>query len=545
MKLNSFPPSVERVAVALCDALDSPLASVVKDLISAGDWRGLTSLRVDPRQYKTALTYFSDAAAVELLRKCQGLATGIDLEAAAKKAFFEGESSCFRTNRRFHGYLSGFLPEEDCVRGHLDLVQKIVADILGGAPSLVQGRFGPGTVFELKGLPSTVPDKIDATPHLYTNSWPWLVPWAGTAWASACARHEFGVREPKFVLGNRFATAPKDATTHRTIAIEASIPGFFQLGVGAEIRRRLRACAVDLDHGQALHREIARVGSQSGDWVTIDIRNASNTVALYATRFALAKSRGWRPLLESLRAERTLIDGKWKRLEMFSSMGNGYTFELETLLFYAVSVAASLGHPRTAALQRDVLVFGDDIIVRRSNASRVVAALRFWGFETNVHKTFVEGPFRESCGGDFFSGLPVRAHYVKKLPTGPEDWIALANGIRRLGDLFGRHGLDPGRFRRPWLYALDEIPVSIRKCRGPTSLGDIVIHDDPQHWTTRHKNGVRFVRCYRPVHSWTGWEHFTSDSQLATALLGIGDGLRGVIPRGSVSGFKQSWVPFS
>lgn len=545
-KKSLFPRDVEQVVISLCDALNSPMGQRVKSLVLSRDWRDLTSLRVDPTLYTLPQSYFQDAIAVDLLRKCQGLDTGIDLNAAAMQSFQDGEKKCFLTNSRFHAFLQGFPPEERVVSDHLDRVQKIVGDILGRAPAGVRGRFGPGTVFELKGCPSTVPDKIDTTPHLYHNSWPWLVPWAGTAWASACVSHEY-VREPKFVRGNRFATAPKDATTHRTIAIEASLPGFYQLGVGAEIRSRLSACAIDLDHGQALHREMARVASQSGDWATIDIRNASNTVALEAVRFALAKSPGWRDLLESLRAPCTEIEGRWKRLEMFSSMGNGYTFELETLLFYAVSVAACNKNPRTAALQRDVLVYGDDIIVRTRHCQKVLAALRYWGFEANVAKTFVNGPFRESCGGDFFAGKPVRAHFLKELPDGPEDWIKLANGISRLGDQYDHLGLDRGRLMRPWLRALDAIPSHIRRCRGPSALGDLVIHDDDQsRWITRWRSGVRYVRCYRPVsQSWVGWKHFTPRAQLATALLGSGDGRRGVLPRDSVTGFKLGWVPFS
>jgi hypothetical protein len=78
-------------------------------------------------------------------------------------------------------------------------------------------------------------------------------------------------------------------------------------------------------------------------------------------------------------------------------MGNGFCFPLETLIFASLC-AVSYDELR---LKPDFKVYGDDIIVRKSCAARVLELLTICGFKANTDKTFLEGPFRESCGADF------------------------------------------------------------------------------------------------------------------------------------------------
>jgi hypothetical protein len=197
-----------------------------------------------------------------------------------------------------------------------------------------------------------------------------------------------------------------------------------------------------------------------------------------------------------------------------------------------------------------------------------------------MDKTFAEGPFRESCGGDFFNGVPVRAHFIEELPDEPHKWISLANGLRRLAT---DHSDDDPRWsviRRAWLRALDPIPSSIRRCRGPEALGDVVLHDKPEHWGItsppkgRHKKKALrpdfcgpsypeyqlpehndtwdcvYVKAWLPVPSVLPWNHWLPSVVLASATLGLPS--RGVTPRDGVSGYRMgvvvanltsSWLP--
>jgi hypothetical protein len=114
--------------------------------------------------------------------------------------------------------------------------------------------------------------------------------------------------------------------------------------------------------------------------------------------------------------------------------------------------------------------------------------------------------------------------------------------------------------RRAWLYATDQIPVPIRKCRGPKDLGDIVIHhDDSNTWTVRVRSSIRYVRVYRPARLRSvPYRLFDPDVVLACATYGCGTdepkvfGLKpipwhrvGVTPRDAVLGYKVGWVPRS
>jgi hypothetical protein len=246
----------------------------------------------------------------------------------------------------------------------------------------------------------------------------------------------------------------------------------------------------------------------------------------------------------------TEVDGTWVRLEKFSSMGNGFTFELETLIFWAISSGVQDAHN-----EWNVHVYGDDIIIPSESFDDVKHALEFFGFSLNKEKSFKDGAFRESCGSDYFNGVAVRPYYIEEFPNGPEDWIALANGLRRLAcqDLHA-----PCRWvnlRRAWFRALDNIPTPVRSCRGPAELGDIVIHDDEFAWHTRErKNCIRYLKVYRPrALTRVRWEGFAYEVQFAAALYLAGKGRDrrvrdpngNLTPRSPELSFKVGWTPFS
>jgi len=544
MTKSPFSGDLKRITLALCEGIDSPRALTVAMLLKYEEWGQLASLRADPTSYVDAASYRDAAIPTEFLRKLEDLPTGIDRRKKAVQAFYDSEHQCLRTNIRLSKHFTQLFESGEDLRLYEFIVEvrKVIATILGRPPEFVKGRFGPGATFGDKGKLSTVPDKMTSPPTVYSGSLGWLFQWGETAWARALAADT--PHCPQFVRGNRFTTVPKDSEKYRGICVEASIPGFYQLGLGRHIRRRLAVFGIDLEHGQQRHRRLARDASRTGQLATLDLSNASDTVSLKLVKLLLPKR--WFELLDSLRATHTFVEKRWVRLEKFSSMGNGFTFELETLIFYAIAVTASRRSPAMAAIAGEVLAYGDDIIVPSEAATDVIAALRYFGFSINGRKSFVSGPFRESCGGDYFDGADVRPHYVKESPREPQDYIKLANGINRLARSNERLGYFDPRFRLPWLRALDCLPVDIRRCKGPPELGDIVIHDEPENWSSKWRSGIRLLRCYRPARfNWVGWEHFRASVTLASALYGTGDGRSGVLPRDSVSGYGKGWVPFS
>jgi hypothetical protein len=555
---QSLPREVEQLVYRFCEDLASPISLGVVIRVRYGEWNDLASMQVDPKHYLSADDYWRDAAAVSLLRKCQDLPTTIDRKAAAMENFWLAERECFRTNQRLLPYLYGkaFAPEDEVTYNFLLRVRRIVASLLGPCPDLLDGRFGPGATYGDKGLYTTVPDKMSSRPTLTRAAMWFLVPWTGTAWAKACANDS---REATFIRGNRFTTVPKDCTKDRGIAVEPSINLFFQLAYGSAMKNRLKRVGLDLLCAQDIHRQVACEASKRGHLATIDLSNASDTVCKNLVEFLLPSS--WFDVLSGLRSTHTqLPDGKWVLLEKFSSMGNGFTFELETVLFLAISMACMECVGLTPIPGENVYVFGDDIIVPTESASTVIAALKLLGFTPNGRKSFLEGEFRESCGGDYYRGVDVRPFFLKEYPREPQEFIALANGIRKMA--YKGHVLDKKRFsflRRAWFSSLDALPSHIRRLRGPEDLGDIVIHDDEERWQIRWRHSIRYIQCYRPAtFKVIDWKHWKPDVVLASALYGIGDGLpkhvngserhagvSGVTPRGGVTGYKVSWVPRS
>jgi hypothetical protein len=511
-------------------------------MVKYGEWDQLSMKKVDPRWYSDAEGYWRDAAAVSYLRKLEELPTSFDRKAKAHELFFACEAECYRTNERLSPFLYGaHRPEEDGVVDFISTTKKYIRSWLRRPPIHIEGRFGPGATYGDKGKLSTVPDKMSSRPTLTASALGFLFPWASTMWATACA---VDGRSPEFVSGNRFTTVPKDSSKYRGIAVEPSINLFYQLGLGRELKRRLLQSGIDLKEGQAIHKRVACESSLDGRFATLDLSNASDTISKNLVKLLLPDE--WFELLDALRSPTTKVAGKTVRLEKFSSMGNGFTFELETLIFLGICAAAMEGCGLTPVPGGNVFVYGDDIIIPTECSSVVISALRFFGMTLNEGKSFVDGPFRESCGGDYFKGVDVRPFFLKENPNEPQELIAMANGIRRMARANDIHLSRSGACRRAWFSVLDAIPTHIRRLRGPEDLGDLVVHDDEAHWSYRWRHSIRYIKCYRPARFVrVGWEHFKPDVVLASALYGAGDGLLGITPRDSVAGHKVGWVPFS
>lgn len=553
---NPFGQQFNEVVLRTLEDLGTPISLGVAIRYRYGEWDQLAAMQIDPRLYSTAHALWRDSQAVNLLRKLKELPTTVDREAAAMDAFFACEAQCYRSNERLSPLLNSGLPDPDCGVAQFFLrVRKIAKSILGPVPVDIHGRFGPGATYADRGVYTTIPDKMSTRPTFTSSAWLWLRSWSETAWhrTTQC----YG-RHPEAVRGNRFTTVPKDCLKDRGIAVEPSINLYYQLGVGREIRRRLGVTGINLRRGKEIHMQVACRASKHLDFVTIDLSNASDTISRSLVELCLPTD--WFKLLDSLRSPTTLVQGKTYYLEKFSSMGNGFTFELETLVFLCLILAC----PSQDVLVpgHNVFVYGDDIIVPRELSDAVMSVLKFSGLTPNAKKTFTDGNFRESCGGDFFGGVDVRPFFLEELPVEPHQLIAFANGLRRSGHTAG------GSFdllRRAWHRILDQIPVQIRRCRGPGLLGDLVIHDDDvAKWRCKRRSSIRYIQCWRPVPKGRiPWEHWSGPVVHASALYGVDSGASstwrtdanpnenphvasgGIIPRNPVIGYKLGWVPFS
>jgi len=232
---------------------------------------------------------------------------------------------------------------------------------------------------------------------------------------------------PDIVDSSRLSFVPKNDKTSRVICIEPVLNMFYQLGIGQIMTRHLRSrFGIDLETQADVNRVLARAGSELAPWVTIDLESASDTISLKMCREFLPKELML--VLELCRSKTCNIKGSTTTMHMISSMGNGFTFPLQTIIFACVvkAVYSTLGLPFLTGSKVTFGVFGDDIVIYRAAWHRVIRCLALLGFKVNTTKSFSEGPFRESCGRDYFKGRNIRGLYIRRLDN-LQDFYAVIN----------------------------------------------------------------------------------------------------------------------
>lgn len=237
-----------------------------------------------------------------------------------------------------------------------------------------------------------------------------IVCWDVDAYASA-----FSDRV-RFVDANIFSSVPKTAKTDRGIAVEPWLNLFVQSGINLVLRKKLSMIGLDLT-SQRANQLLALYATEDRDdpYCTIDLSAASDTICIEVVRELLPPE--WFDLLNSARTRYTRDEaGNIVATERFCSMGNGFCFPLQTLIFASLIFAAQRAEGYEGK-DRDFAVYGDDLIVRKKYFSRTIRVLKAFGFKPNSKKTFSEGPFRESCGVDSYEGQDVRPIEIDTLES--------------------------------------------------------------------------------------------------------------------------------
>lgn len=359
-------------------------------------------------------------------------------KAAAIKTFLACEQSCKRVNRKLDYYWARPDRMPDNIRVVLSRARGFISKLLGEVSEETLGwllsasRPGKGLCIGTRNkVRTSLPYKLGDTDLTVTAS---ALPYARLLvegdphWAALHSRDGeilYDIREASDV---RFV--PKSYKTHRSIAIEPALNVQLQLGVHEFFRMRLRRVGVDIGD-QSRNQDLARRGSVNPSFCsTLDLSSASDTVSRSLVQILLPPS--WVGLLDDLRCKTVNLEGSTLELHKWSSMGNGYTFALETLIFWALGKAVN-------SITSDELlgVYGDDIIVAPSSALLLIEVLRFCGFKTNIDKSFVISSFKESCGCDVYYGADVTPLYLKGEKIFHTDAYRLLNH-RRTGHWFRR-----------------------------------------------------------------------------------------------------------
>jgi len=483
----------------LVESLDTPVSLSCWLLAKNGEWDQLVSKTIDPMNYSDANSFADDYLAVSVLRKNQRLPTSFDRRKVAVEKFHDSERTCAETNERLRGFIKDPSGSPMMLTAVMN-AQRIIWEILGPltrsklAFAEKNMRFGPGATTAVSGRDVTPSRKftgsLHVTPRLYPY-WKSLVP---KLWREATT--DIALRG-----ASKVTCVPKDAKTDRLIAIEPHLNIYCQLGFGALLRDRLRRFGLDLND-QTRNQRLAKAAIDRG-LATIDLSSASDSVSRELVWLLLPPE--WAAALDLSRSEYAEVDGVEHRLEKFSSMGNGYTFELESLIFYALALAVCPNErPCTSLKDIDepyVSVYGDDIIVPGTNAGVLIEVLNFLGFSTNISKTFLAGRFFESCGTDYFDAINVRPFFWRGERDDPSQILfRMANSIRRYASRRLNHLGCDRRFLPAWLYVVSQLSPEKRRTRIPDGFGDGgLISNFDEATPSKARLGGRFDP------SWEGW----------------------------------------
>lgn len=286
---------------------------------------------------------------------------------------------------------------------------------------------------------------------------------------------------------------PKDSRGPRLISCEPLEKQWIQQGQRKALyshieNHRLTAGQVNFTN-QHINRELALLGSKSQEYVTLDMKEASDRVSLQLVEQLFCGTEWYSALIASRSGYTRLPNGTTVKLETFAPMGSAVCFPVEALTFWALAVATLNVHHKVdwrVACQQ-VWVYGDDIICRREVYPTIMQNLERFGLLFNRSKCCVSGFYRESCGCDAYKGFDITPIRLRKTwnHRSSYDVVQLQSYVEFSNSMYQRgyrgtalyvEGLVRSLYKLPIpyleyrslpTYYLDECLGQIRKCVYP------------------------------------------------------------------------------
>lgn len=214
---------------------------------------------------------------------------------------------------------------------------------------------------------------------------------------------------------------PKDSRGPRTIVreplqnLKAQLAFFdwFTSQIESASHRRINF------QDQGINRMLAKASSVTKRDATIDLKNASDRVSYRIVKTIFRNS----PAIMHFISNRTKIvktpSGRFHELNKLSGMGSGLTFPIMSVLAHLAITRSVFNKAKHGLLKglpkgcsyndvaKRVYTYGDDIILPVEWLAIAKAALESVLLVVNSDKSYYKGNFRESCGGDYYSGHDV------------------------------------------------------------------------------------------------------------------------------------------
>ena len=405
-RLNPFKVGLSLVRTLLPS--EHPARKRAEGMIRARDFSSLASIgNIADREYTgpELESVLVERQLAALFKKNEQFADDDKCSAAARATFERGERICRITNKRLDWYGVRLDRLDPVLRNQIENMSRDIAFLLGdraefddAMPSLI--RVTNGATEDRSRRRSLPFLKITGRLRAPRAAIPALGRLLQLYGVDLSSCRFTGVER------NVITLVPKNWKTHRTIAKEPTHSLPFQLALDYWLKTKLRRWGVDL-RSQKKNQEYARIGSIDGSIATIDLEMASDTLSYNAV--ALLLPFDWFVLLRTFRSSSFSSPWGSGNYAKFSSMGNGYTFALETLIFTAACRAVG---------SRQYAVYGDDIALETHLVPSLVRLLGFLGFRVNDTKSFYNplSRFRESCGCDYYEGQYITPFYLRECP---------------------------------------------------------------------------------------------------------------------------------
>jgi len=473
-----------------------------------------------------------------------------------------------RNRAAVHGYVEA---DEACFQWDHDPQNKSLLDELSSV-----SRFSVGWLLSTANRqiamddivprhgPGATADRLMGNQKYHLSYWPEKLhdrfPWWDWSMVSPRFNEEYGLDVSTSVIEAKLCLVPKTMSTPRVIVMEPTSLQYMQqalMAVFVECIER-KTSMIGFTH-QSLNRKMARLGSITRDLVTLDLSEASDRVTL---RQAESVFSGVPDIWEALLATRSdsckLPDGRTRPVHKFASMGSAVCFPVEAITFWsAVLLAVQRYHRREDGffrltysflrkLEGRVRVYGDDIIAPYAYLTDIREVFSQLGWRINTAKSFSEGFFRESCGGDFYAGEDVTPVRVRSLlstnlrdPNGVQSTVSLRNQLYLAGYWETAKRLDQ-RMRRvtKGLY-----PVVTEREAGVVGRVSVCFSGKTQKTDSQHRSLQKCYMLTSPIPANAAIEHGALLKSLISPSEDVSHLERSGRP--SVSYIKRKWMPIT
>lgn len=354
LKRNQFVLYARMMARLLETQRHHEFLKPLSDALRRRDWPEFYKVAdsLSAQKYPDATSHFVANQFALLVKKYpwDSKVVNLDPERAAVESFFKGENRCKRINQKFSILMND--PSRDVFRKEGKVAMAWIRSVIGTKPSYKtiarQCDFGQGASVGIHGDATHVLRKLSEEqkwtvgPGAINHAFGGLMQnqhYLETLLVSKtysdgqtlfCYDYEDAFQKYlariDVVTSNKLGFVLKTAKTHRSIATEPTLNGFYQKGIDQDLRRKLLKFCLDLSD-QTLNQRLAREGSLDDSeegYVTIDLRNASNSNAIGPAKYLYPPD--WFSLFERTRSHYLSYKGEEIRYNMLCSMGNGFCF---------------------------------------------------------------------------------------------------------------------------------------------------------------------------------------------------------------------------